>query len=151
MSFSKRLINSIHRASTFQSVENSFWQNFRLSLRKWNVLRNLGGGESWEFLEKVAVRYANPDPISDQKMLFSHQFSDLGYLPFTWEIPAGGRIYHKSSRSLGNNLENESPTWSTNIVKSGQEWTALEKKALKKLWEPNFFTLWLSPWIEAWS
>ena len=44
MSFSKRLINSIHRASTFQSVENSFWQNFRLSLRKWNVLRNLGGG-----------------------------------------------------------------------------------------------------------
>ena len=28
---------------------------------------------------------ANPDPISDQKMLFSHQLSDLGYLPFTWE------------------------------------------------------------------
>ena len=50
-----------------------------------------------------------------------------------------------------NNLENESLTWSTNIVKSGQEWTVLEKKALRKLWEPsNFFTLWISPWIEAW-
>ena len=28
----------------------------------------------------------NPDPISDQKMSFSHRFSDLGYLPFAWEI-----------------------------------------------------------------
>ena len=60
------------------------------------------------------------------------------------KLPAGRRIYHKSSRSPWNNLKNESPTWSTNIVKSGQEWTVLEKKALRKLWEPsNFFTLWM--------
>ena len=33
------------------------------------------------------MQFANPDPISDQnKIKFSHQFSDLGYLPFTWEI-----------------------------------------------------------------
>ena len=60
------------------------------------------------------------------------------------KLPAGRGIYHKSSRSPWNNLKNESPTWSTNIVKSGQEWTVLEKKALRKLWEPsNFFTLWI--------
>ena len=60
------------------------------------------------------------------------------------KLPAGGRIYHKSSRSPWNNLKNESPTWNTYIVKSGQEWTVLEKNALRKLWEPsNFFTLWM--------
>ena len=37
------------------------------------------------------------------------------------KLPAGRRIYHKSSRSPWNSLKNESPTWSTNIVKSGQE------------------------------
>ena len=36
--------------------------------------------------EGVLCGLPHPDPISDQKMLFSHQFSDLGYLPFTWEM-----------------------------------------------------------------
>ena len=42
------------------------------------ILRILGGG--------VPPGSPNPDPTSDQKMSFSHRFSDLGYLPFAWEI-----------------------------------------------------------------
>ena len=80
------MINSIHRASTFRYAENSFWQNFRPSSRKWNVLSNRGEGIVRIVGEGVLCGLPNPDPILDQKMLFLHQFSDLGYLPFTWEM-----------------------------------------------------------------
>ena len=45
------------------------------------------GRESWEFLVRVCCAVCQSWPyFRPKKIKFSHQFSDLGYLPFTWEI-----------------------------------------------------------------
>ena len=97
-SFSKRLINSTHQASTFRCVEPSFRQNVGPSSRKWIArcstlliwlfIGNGGGGRnpknSWW---GCAARFAKSWPyFTPKKMSFSHRFSDLGYLPFAWEM-----------------------------------------------------------------
>ena len=69
--------------------------------------------ETQILLEICGTKYAEIIPRRREK--YGNRFL------MSLKLPAGGRIYHKSSRSPWNNLKNESPTWSTNIVKSGQE------------------------------
>ena len=66
-----------------------------------------GGGEGG-FLGIIGVGVppgsANPDPISDQKMSFSHPFSDLAskklHLIITW-IRTGKKILNKGNAASG--------------------------------------------------
>ena len=69
--------------------------------------------ETQILLEICGTKYAEIIPRRREK--YGNRFL------MSLKLPAGGRIYHKSSRRPWNNLKNESPTWSTNIVKSRQE------------------------------